>query len=102
MKSRLIYIAQHPHLRMTSASDPKYSRHVQWKQFPGLAGVQHKIHNDLCELDGIDECASGLWVEHDGRLNRFADRSLQNTPEDSLVLMDKFLVQNGAGKVQLI
>jgi|APFre7841882630_1041343.scaffolds.fasta_scaffold142001_1 hypothetical protein len=98
MKSRFIYNAQHPHLRMTSASDPKSVRHVQRKQFPGVAGVQHKIHDDLFELNGIDECASGLRVKHYGRLNLFTDRSLQNIPDDILVLMDKFLVQNGLVK----
>ena len=46
-------------------------------------------------MDGIDERVSGLWVKHYDRLNLFTDHSLQNVPDDILVLVDKFLVQNG-------
>ena len=38
---------------------------------------------------------SGLWLKHYDRLNLFTDHSLQNVPDDILVLVDKFLVQNG-------
>lgn len=71
---------------------------VQRQQFPGGAGIQHKILDDLFELDGIDECTFGLWVKHYARLNLFADHSLQDVPDDILVLSDKFLMHNGLVK----
>ena len=58
-------------------------------------GIQHKTHDDLFELDGIDECASGLWLKQYDRPNLFTDHSLQNVPDDILVLVEKFLMQNG-------
>ena len=49
----------------------------------------------MFELDGIDERASDLWVKPYDRLYLFTGHLLQNVPDDILVLVDKFLVQNG-------
>ena len=67
---------------------------VQRQQFPVVAGIQHKIHDDLFELDGIDARASGLWLKLYDRPNLFTDHSLQDVQDDILVLPDKFLMHN--------
>ena len=48
----------------------------------------------MFELDGVDECALDLWVKPYDRLNLFTDHSLLNVPDEILVLVDKFLMQN--------
>lgn len=77
------------------ASGPTPTGTAGRQQVPGCVDIQHKIYDDLFELDGIGERASGLWAAHYDSLNLFTDHSPRNVPDDILVLVDKFLVQNG-------
>ena len=67
---------------------------MQRQQFPNFACIHRKIQDGLFELDGIDECALGLWAKHYDCLNLLTDHSLQNVLNNILVLVDKFLVQS--------